>query len=99
MDTLRPSRAISAGFRKIPVPIMVPTTIAMEAHAPSPRTSSNRFSLIILRSRSSEKCSSTPAANRHEVAARCANIRLTSAPSTKVTHDPISTYQVNAIFV
>src|SRR5712691_4080418 len=45
-ETNRPSRAISAGFRKIPVPIMVPTTIAPEAQAPSPRTNSNRFSAI-----------------------------------------------------
>src|SRR5260370_16934 len=44
-ETLRPSRAISAGFRKIPVPIMVPTTMAADAHAPSPRTSSRRFSV------------------------------------------------------
>src|SRR3989442_276894 len=42
-ETLRPSRAISAGFRKMPVPIMVPTTMAAEAHAPSPRTSSRGF--------------------------------------------------------
>ena len=39
-----PSRAISAGFRKIPVPIIVPTTMAADAHAPSPRTKSGRFS-------------------------------------------------------
>src|SRR5260370_6603080 len=45
METLRPSRAISAGFRNIPVPIMVPTTIPADAHAPSPRTSSSRFSV------------------------------------------------------
>src|SRR5438105_14786769 len=43
METLRPSRAISAGLRKMPVPIMVPTTMAPEAHAPRPRTSSRRF--------------------------------------------------------
>src|ERR1700746_3727575 len=42
-DTNRPSRAISAGFRKIPVPIIVPTTIAAEAHGPSPRTNSRRL--------------------------------------------------------
>src|SRR5437016_1746021 len=42
-ETKRPSRAISAGLRKIPVPIMVPTTMAPEAHAPRPRTSSRRF--------------------------------------------------------
>src|SRR5437016_4003140 len=42
-ETLRPSRAISAGFKKMPVPIIVPTTIAADAHAPSPRTSSSRF--------------------------------------------------------
>ena len=47
-ETLRPSRAISAGFRKIPVPIMVPTTMAAEAQGPRPRTSSRRFSLINL---------------------------------------------------
>src|SRR6266436_5904065 len=46
METLLPSRAISAGFRKIPVPIMVPTTMAAEAQAPRPRTSSRRFSLM-----------------------------------------------------
>src|SRR5882672_2277381 len=46
METLLPSRAISAGFRKIPVPIMVPTTMAAEAQAPRPRTKSSRFSLI-----------------------------------------------------
>src|SRR5439155_8173537 len=45
-ETARPSRAISAGLRKMPVPIIVPTTIAPEAHAPSPRTNSSRFSLI-----------------------------------------------------
>src|SRR5437667_22590 len=45
METLRPSRAISAGLRKMPVPIMVPTTIAADAHAPRPRTSSRRFSV------------------------------------------------------
>src|SRR5882724_8292713 len=44
-ETNRPSRAISAGFRKMPVPIMVPTTIAAEAHGPSPRTSSSRLPL------------------------------------------------------
>src|SRR5229473_2754627 len=44
-ETKRPSRAISAGLRKIPVPIMVPTTIAPEAQAPSSRTSSSRFSV------------------------------------------------------
>src|SRR6516164_2606512 len=43
-DTERPSRAISAGFRKMPVPTMVPTTIAAEAQGPRPRTSSRRFS-------------------------------------------------------
>ncbi len=46
-ETLRPSRAISAGFRKIPVPIIVPTTIAADAQAPRPRTSSSRFSVIV----------------------------------------------------
>src|SRR5216684_2598370 len=46
METLLPSRAISAGFRKMPVPIMVPTTMAAEAQAPSPRTNSRRFSLM-----------------------------------------------------
>src|SRR5258708_39512384 len=45
-ETLRPSRAISAGFRKMPVPIIVPTTMAAEAQAPSPRTSSRRFSVM-----------------------------------------------------
>src|SRR5882724_1015587 len=45
-ETLLPSRAISAGFRKIPVPIMVPTTMAAEAQAPRPRTNSRRFSAI-----------------------------------------------------
>src|SRR5580693_4092179 len=44
--TKRPSRAISAGFRKMPVPIMVPTTMAAEAQAPRPRTSSRRFSVM-----------------------------------------------------
>src|SRR5882724_10677263 len=44
-ETLRPSRAISAGLRKMPVPIMVPTTMAADAHAPRPRTSSSRFSV------------------------------------------------------
>src|SRR5713101_179506 len=44
-ETNRPSRAISAGFRKMPVPIIVPTTIAAEAHGPSPRTSSKRLPL------------------------------------------------------
>src|SRR5260370_24241846 len=44
-ETLRPSRAISAGLRKIPVPIIVPTTIAADAQAPSPRTNSRRFSV------------------------------------------------------
>src|SRR5579862_7617833 len=43
IETVLPSRAISAGFRKIPVPIIVPTTIAAEAHGPSPRTSSSLF--------------------------------------------------------
>src|SRR5260370_33660523 len=46
METERPSRAISAGFRKMPVPIIVPTTMAAEAHAPRPRTSSRRFSVM-----------------------------------------------------
>ncbi|MGA7225642.1 MAG: hypothetical protein WBX16_22480, partial [Candidatus Acidiferrales bacterium] len=36
-----PTRAISPGFRKIPVPTMVPTTIAAAAHAPSARTRSS----------------------------------------------------------
>src|ERR1700742_3725666 len=39
-ETNRPSRPISAGFRKIAVPIIVPTTIAADPHAPSPRTRS-----------------------------------------------------------
>src|SRR5258707_68175 len=42
-ETKRPSRAISAGFKKIPVPIIVPTTIAADAHGPSPRTNSSRL--------------------------------------------------------
>src|SRR6266850_561076 len=46
METLLPSRAISAGFRKMPVPIMVPTTMAAEAQAARPRTNSRRFSAI-----------------------------------------------------
>src|SRR5271168_1502689 len=50
-ETVRPSRAISAGLRKMPVPIMVPTTMAPEAQAPRPRTSSRRFSVISLRPR------------------------------------------------
>ena len=41
-ETVRPSRAISAGLRKMPVPIMVPTTMAPEAQAPRPRISSRR---------------------------------------------------------
>src|SRR5271169_5161989 len=49
METKRPSRAISAGFRKMPVPIMVPTTMAPEAQAPRPRISSRRFSVMISR--------------------------------------------------
>src|SRR6202140_2387298 len=48
-ETVGPSRAISAGFRKMPVPIMVPMTMAAEAHAPSPRTSSRRFSVMDIR--------------------------------------------------
>src|SRR5271167_2145146 len=56
METERPSRAISAGLRKMPVPIMVPTTMAAEAHGPRPRTSSNRFSLIALRGKDSAEC-------------------------------------------
>jgi hypothetical protein len=46
-----------------------------------------------------KKCSPTRANNRQEVAARCANILLATAPSANVTHDPISTYQVNATLV
>src|SRR5215469_9318225 len=46
IETDFPSRAISAGFRKIPVPIIVPTTIAAEAHGPSPRSSSSRWLLL-----------------------------------------------------
>ena len=34
----RPSAAISLGLRKIPVPIIVPTTIAPAAQPPRPRT-------------------------------------------------------------
>ena len=49
METLRPSCAISAGLRKMPVPIIVPTTIAPEAQAPKPRTSSSRFSVMFPR--------------------------------------------------
>src|ERR1700751_17452 len=45
-ETKRPSRAISAGLRKMPVPIMVPTTMAAEAQGPRPRTSSRRFSVM-----------------------------------------------------
>src|SRR5271163_2448271 len=45
METERPSRAISAGLRKMPVPIMVPTTMAAEDQAPRPRTSSRRRSV------------------------------------------------------
>src|SRR5580692_1733504 len=45
-ETNRPSRAISAGFKKIPVPIIAPTTIAAEAQAPRPRTRSIRFSVV-----------------------------------------------------
>src|SRR6516164_1282918 len=46
IETERPSRAISAGFRKMPVPIIVPTTMAVEAQGPRPRTSSRRFSVM-----------------------------------------------------
>src|SRR5207302_6810648 len=46
-ETKRPSRAISDGLRKIPVPIIVPTTIAPEAQAPRPRTRSRRFSAVV----------------------------------------------------
>src|SRR5260221_7136866 len=45
------------------------------------------------------KCSPTGSAIRQEVAVRCTNRRLIAAPSANVTHEPISTYQVNAIFV
>src|ERR1700722_3858198 len=45
-ETNRPSRAISAGFRKIPVPIIVPPTIAADDQAPSPRTNSTRFCVV-----------------------------------------------------
>src|ERR1700723_1764215 len=38
-----PTDAISLGFRNIPVPTIVPTTMADAAHAPSPRTRSRRF--------------------------------------------------------
>src|SRR5580700_2331548 len=54
-ETKRPSRAISAGLRKMPVPIMVPTTMAPEAQAPRPRTSSRRFSVMIARLNDSAK--------------------------------------------
>src|SRR5580704_3216180 len=47
-ETNLPSRAISAGFRKIPVPIIVPTTIAADAQAPSPRTNSSRFAFTTM---------------------------------------------------
>ena len=49
--------------------------------------------------RMASKCSPTRPANRQEVAVRCTNMRLTTAPSANVTHEPISTYQVKAIFV
>src|SRR6202046_2503592 len=39
----RPTDAISLGFRNIPVPTIVPSTMADAAHAPSPRTRSRRF--------------------------------------------------------
>src|SRR5260221_1015805 len=47
-ETNLPSRAISAGFRKIPVPIIVPTTIAADAHGPSSRPSSSRLLASVL---------------------------------------------------
>src|SRR5215472_917952 len=68
MEIERPSRAISAGLIKMPVPIIVPTTMAPEAHAPRPRMSSRRepplvfgvprsvdeeFPVILVRARSS----------------------------------------------
>src|SRR5260370_14552178 len=89
-ETLRLTRAISAGFRKIPVPIIVPTTMAAEAHAPSPRTSSKRFSLNYPRLHLQVR----------EVSRLYGReIRLTIQPTTNVTIAPIITYHVNATFV
>src|SRR5208337_1893735 len=100
IETERPSRAISAGFRKMPVPIIVPTTIAAEAHGPSPRTNSRRFSLIFLRPNSQPpSLARLSPANRHPAARRSEITRLTTAPTANVMHAPISTYHVNAIFV
>src|SRR5271169_2020131 len=95
METKRPSRAISDGFRKIPVPTIVPTTIAAEAHGPSPRTSSKRFSLIPFRANFWQTSVDYRATLAGQDANCCSgSARLTRAPTTKVTHEPIKTYHV-----
>src|SRR5271168_4112374 len=70
-ETVRPSRAISEGFRKMPVPIMVPTTIAPEAHAPNPRNSSRRFSAIFVLAEKGRPPRREPL-RFHDAADRCA---------------------------
>src|SRR5215469_8699881 len=84
----------------MPVPIIVPMTIAAEAHGPSPRSSSSRFSLIFLQ-RAAEKQSVTYRlrVQRQDVSACAGSARLTTAPTANVTHAPISQYQVKAISV
>ena len=47
MLTEPPTAAISLGFRNIPVPTMVPITMADAAHAPSARTRSSRFAGLV----------------------------------------------------
>src|SRR5208283_6214653 len=97
METKRPSRAISAGLRKMPVPTMVPTTMAADAHGPRPRTSSRRFSLIRLRADSWATSVDHRAAHKSQEAARgSGKTRLTSAPTAKVTQEPTKTYQLYA---
>src|SRR5712692_74117 len=72
---------------------MVPTTIAPEAQAPSPRTSSNRFSAI-----NPPPLPVNPG-RTHRAAISRPNTRLTPAPTTNVITAPIITYHVNATLV
>src|SRR6266571_3177733 len=83
------ARAIALGTRNTPVPIMWPTTMAIAAAGPSPRTSSSRFSLIALLKR-------RPYAGTLSSSLLA---RLTAHPVANVTLAPIRTYHVKATLV
>ena len=71
------------------MPIMVPTTIAAEAHGPRPLTSSKRFSLIPLRGNDAEEFTLTELVHVEEDGICSGHKRLTRAPPRRCAMEPI----------